>query len=381
MLKKIPIQIKWQTNLVALILIMGLMTSISCALKGTVQDRGITMEQAAAMAERAGAETDYPIMVNDLVLKELNAYLGTPEGREYIRDSLERMKYFKKGIEEKIKEYGVPMEFLAIPLVESGYRNLNQNTNEFRGAGLWMFIPSTARAFGLTVSEEVDERMDIDILTDAAMRYLQANERRFDDWQLSVLAYNIGEQNVQKSIEKAGSRDVWDVSRAFFRNGNNYYAEFMAAVIIMKNPDSVADKSEILADRKEIQLIWPMKGWVTSKYGYRTSPFSNEKEFHNGIDIAAREGEPIHAADSGTVVKVEFSPDGYGHYIILQHKNNFQTLYAKCEKILAKEGQAVKTGDIIAACGNSGRSTGPHLHFELRKDGEPIDPEKYVELN
>ena len=124
-----------------------------------------------------------------------------------------------------------------------------------------------------------------------------------------------------------------------------------------------------------------MKGWVTSKYGYRISPFSNEKEFHNGIDIAAPEGEPIHAADSGTVVKVEFSAEGYGHYMILQHKNNFQTLYAKCEKILAEEGQAVKSGDIIATYGNSGRSTGPHLHFALRKDGEPIDPEKYVEFN
>jgi murein DD-endopeptidase MepM/ murein hydrolase activator NlpD len=378
MLKKIPIQIKWHTNLVVLSLIMGLMTSISCALKGAVQDRRITMEQAAAMAERAGAETDYPIMVNHLVLKELNAYLGTPEGREYIKDSLERMKYFIKGIEEKIKEYGVPMEFLAIPLVESGYQKLKKGR---LGAGLWMFITPMADKFGLKINDEVDERLDVDASTDAAMRYLQANERRFDDWQLSVLAYNIGEQNVQKSIEKAGSRDVWDVSRAFFRNGNNYYAKFMAAVIIMKNPDSVADKSEILADLKEIPLIWPMKGWVTSRYGYRISSFSNEKEFHNGIDIAAPEGEPIYAADSGTIVKVEFSPDGYGHYIILQHKNNFQTLYAKCEKILAEEGQAVKSGDIIATCGNSGRSTGPHLHFELRKNGEPIDPQKYVELN
>jgi len=377
MFKKIPIQLKWHINLIVIILIMGLMTIISCAIKGAIQDRRITMEQAAAMAERAGVDTDYPIVVNDLVLKELNAYLGTPEGREYIRTSLDRMKYFKKGIEKKIKEYGVPMEFLAIPILESGYQNLNQATNKVRGAGLWMFIPSTARAFGLTVNEEVDERLDIDILTDAAMRYLLANKRKFDDWQLSVLAYNIGEQNVQKSIEKAGSRDVWDVARSFYNN--KYYAKFMAAVIIMKNPDFVADKSEILADLKEIQLIWPMKGWVTSKYGYRISPFSNEKEFHNGIDIAASNGEPIYAADSGIVKEVEFSPDGYGHYIILQHKNNFQTLYAKCEKILAKEGQVVKSGDIIATCGSSGISTGPHLHFELRKDGKPIDPDKYIE--
>lgn len=377
---KIPMQLKWQINLLVLILIMGLMTSISCALKGSVQDQRISMEQAVAMAERAGAETDYPIVVNNLVLKELNTYLGSPEGRKFIRASLDRMKYFEKGIEKKITEYGVPMEFLAIPLVESGYRNLDQDTNKVRGAGIWMFIPSTARAFGLTVNEEVDERLNVEILTDAAMRYLLANERRFGDWQLSVLAYNIGESNVQKSIDKADSRDVWDVSRAFFKNGNNYYAKFMAAVIIMKNPDSVAVKSERLAGHNEIQFIWPMRGWVTSKYGYRISPFSNEKEFHNGIDIAARLGTPIVAAASGTVKEVEFSPNK-GHYILLQHKNNFQTYYAQCEKILAKEGQAVKSGDTIATCGSSGRSTGSHLHFELRKDGEPIDPEKYIEFD
>jgi membrane-bound lytic murein transglycosylase D len=379
MFKKTIIQLRWHTNLLVLILIIGLMTIISCAIKGAIQDRRITMERAASMAERARTDTDYPIMVNDLVLKELNAYLGTPEGREYIRAALDRMKYLKEGIEKKITEYGVPMESLAIPLVESGYQRL-QKGKPGLGAGLWDFIIPTATKFGLKINDQVDERLDVDASTDAAMRYLLSNRRRFDDWELSILAYNIGESNVQKTIAKAGSRDVWNVSRAFFRNGNNYYAKFMAAVIIIKNPDSVADKSERLAGNDEIQLIWPMRGWVTSKYGYRISPFSNEKEFHNGIDIAARLGTPIVAAASGTVKEVEFSPNK-GHYILLQHKNNFQTYYAQCEKILAKEGQAVKSGDIIATCGSSGKSTGPHLHFELRKDGEPINPEKYVEFN
>ena len=236
MFSKIPNQLKRRTNIGAVIIIMGLMVSIALASKGIVQDKRITEEQAAAMAERAGAGTDFPVVLNDLVLKELNVYLGTPEGREFIRASLELMKNYQQGIEEKIKEYGVPMEFLAIPIVESGYQNLEQKVS---GAGLWMFIQKTARAFGLTINDEVDERLNIDILTDAAMRYLLANKLRFKDWQLSVLAYNIGESNVQKTIENIGSRDVWDVSRALFKNGNNYYAKFMAALIIMKNPDSV----------------------------------------------------------------------------------------------------------------------------------------------
>jgi septal ring factor EnvC (AmiA/AmiB activator) len=126
-------------------------------------------------------------------------------------------------------------------------------------------------------------------------------------------------------------------------------------------------------ENKEIQFVRPMTGWISSGYGYRISPFTDEKEFHNGIDIAARSGEPIHAAASGIVNKVEFTKIR-GHQITLQHSNNYQTLYAQCEKILVKEGQSVKSGDIIATCGSSGRSTGPHLHFELRKDGKTIDP-------
>ena len=175
-------------------------------------------------------------MVYELVLKELNSYLGTPEGREFIKDSLLRMNQYRNGIEKKIEEYGVPMEFLAIPIVESGYQNLEQKVS---GAGLWMFIQPTARAFGLTVNNKEDQRMDVDIETDAAMRYLLASKLKFSDWQLSVLAYNAGERNVQKTIEKTGSRNVWDVARALYKDDNNFYAKFIAALIIMNNPDSV----------------------------------------------------------------------------------------------------------------------------------------------
>ena len=372
---KTPIQLKWQINLLVVTLITGLMISVSCASKGVVQDDRITMNEAIAMAERAKADSDYPIVVNDLVLKELNSYLGTPEGREEIRISLDRMKDYRADIEEKIKEYDEPMEFTAIPIVESGYQNLEQKVS---GAGLWMFIQSTARAFGLTVNNELDERLDVDLLTDAAMRYLLANKLRFNDWQLSVLAYNVGERNVQKVIEETGSRDVWELSKVLKKDNNNYYAKFMAAVIIMKNPDSAAGQVKSIAKQNYIELTWPLKGWISSKYGYRASPFTGEREFHNGIDISARSGAPIVAAASGTVKEVKSSPIE-GYYLMLQHKNSYQTLYSHCQEILVKEGQAVKAGDTIATCGNTGKSTGPHLHFEIRYAEKTIDPKKLIE--
>jgi murein DD-endopeptidase MepM/ murein hydrolase activator NlpD len=375
MLGKIPNQFKWPIHLGVAVVISGLMVFISCASRGVVQDWRITNAQAVAMAERAGKDKSYPIVVNDLVLKELNAYLGTPEGRAFMKASLERMKNYRNIIVPKIKEYGVPTEFLAIPLVESGYRNLEQK--EWWGAGLWMFIESTARAFGLTVNEEVDERLDVDILTDAAMRYLLANKLRFNDWQLSVLAYNVGESNVQKAIERIDSRDVWELSREFYKEGSNYYAQFMAAAIILKNPDMVAHKLELFSEDREIKFINPIAGWISSRFGNRKSPFSKREEFHTGIDISARKGSVIHAAASGTVTKVAFT-EARGHQITIQHGSNYQTHYAQCEKILAEEGQVVRSGEPIATCGSSGRSTGPHLHFELRKNGEPINPETYI---
>lgn len=138
--------------------------------------------------------------------------------------------------------------------------------------------------------------------------------------------------------------------------------------------------TETSTELKEKQLICPMKGWITSKFGYRISPFTNEKEFHNGIDIAASKGTSILAVLQGNIEKIGFTKIG-GHYVIIQHFQDYKTYYGQCEKILVKEGQAVKKGDIIATCGSSGRSTGPHLHFELRKGDIPIDPEKFIEFH
>ena len=239
MLGKIQIQLKWQINLIVVILIMGMMISIAFASKGAIQDKRITEAQALKMAEKAKSGSGFPVVVNDLVLRQLNSYLGTPEGREFMKNSLQRMEGYRKGIEAKLEQYEVPEEILAIPLMESGYQNLKQSEHKGWGAGIWMFIESTARNYGLRVDDTVDERLDVDLLTDAAMRYLTANKLRFNDWQLAVLAYNMGEANVQGAIENTGSRDVWDIIRAGYENDKDYYPKFMAAIIIMKNPGAI----------------------------------------------------------------------------------------------------------------------------------------------
>lgn len=221
---------------VALACIMG---ATAYASTGLVQDRRITMSQAKVMAEKARHNSDFPVVVNDLVLKQLNRYLGTPEGREFMRMALQRMENYRTLIEGKLKEYGAPAELMAVPIVESGYQNLEQSNNMGWGTGLWMFIAQTARTHGLRVDAQVDERLNVDLLTDAAMRYLGANYLRFKDWHLSTLAYNIGENRVQQAIEKTGSRDAWVLIRNGYENDRDYLPRLMAAILIMRNPNSV----------------------------------------------------------------------------------------------------------------------------------------------
>ena len=123
---------------------------------------------------------------------------------------------------------------------------------------------------------------------------------------------------------------------------------------------------------------WPVsKGWVSSKFSYRISPFSGRREFHQGIDIAGRMGSKITAIASG-VIKRSGHYRNYGYMVEIEHGNGYRTRYAHNQINLVQEGEVVKQGDTIALLGNTGRSTGPHLHFEVLKQGRKINPEKYL---
>lgn len=111
----------------------------------------------------------------------------------------------------------------------------------------------------------------------------------------------------------------------------------------------------------------------TSYFGYRTNPITNKKSFHTGLDIAAPLGTKIRAAYNGTVRKV--GEDNHsGKYIFLKHDDGFETFYCHCSEILAEEGAVIRQGETIALVGSTGWSTGPHLHFEVRKNGERVNP-------
>lgn len=123
--------------------------------------------------------------------------------------------------------------------------------------------------------------------------------------------------------------------------------------------------------------IWPAHGTVTSRFGWRTSPFGDDNEPHSGIDIAYTMGAPVVATADGEVVE-SGSVGGYGNLIQIDHGNGISTRYGHNSQLVVTVGQQVKKGQVIAYAGSTGRSTGPHVHYEVRVDNTPIDPMKYL---
>ena len=126
-----------------------------------------------------------------------------------------------------------------------------------------------------------------------------------------------------------------------------------------------------------IPSLWPCEGRISSYFGIRDDPFNYTKKAHSGIDIVADYGQHIKASAKGKVVLSEYYGN-YGNCIIVDHGYGLSTLYGHCSALLAKVGQNVDKGDLIAKVGNTGRSTGPHLHFEIRINDTPIDPLSYL---
>lgn len=119
-------------------------------------------------------------------------------------------------------------------------------------------------------------------------------------------------------------------------------------------------------------------GYNSSSFGRRVDPFTGRTAFHEGLDFTAAVGTPIYAAAGGVVTVSEHMPD-YGKIIKISHGSGLETRYAHASELLVKVGEVVKKGQVIAKVGSTGRSTGPHLHFEVRRDGAPLDPRKFLQ--
>ncbi len=136
------------------------------------------------------------------------------------------------------------------------------------------------------------------------------------------------------------------------------------------------NKVDLLASTPSIH---PVNGWITSKFGYRHSPFTNQREFHQGFDIGAPKGTKVIATADG-IITFAGTKGTLGRTVIIDHGHGMVTRYGHLYKILKQSGKHVKRGEVIARIGSSGRSTGYHLHYEIRINGIPVNPEKYLDM-
>lgn len=168
-----------------------------------------------------------------------------------------------------------------------------------------------------------------------------------------------------------------ELSKNMAGQGDNSIANMLYQQL--KQIDNIRESADIEGSDDKTLPIWPLKARISSSFGWRKDPFTGEKKFHEGIDLAAKEGTDIKAVMSGKV-QITDNQKGYGKIVILDHGHGFETLYAHNSDIMVKAGDWVTKGSTIAKVGSTGRSTGAHLHFEVKRDGKNLDPEKFLKI-
>jgi murein DD-endopeptidase MepM/ murein hydrolase activator NlpD len=204
-------------------------------------------------------------------------------------------------------------------------------------------------------------------------------------------------KSMRKSIEKCDlfhggqAEEVYEsmldqeLSQNMAGKGSNSISEILYNQL--KNISQLTEQAETIVTPRSIDRAketgthpeLPLDGRISSSFGWRNDPFTGKRAFHSGMDMVAKEGADIKAVMAGRVQMVD-DQKGYGKVVVLDHGEGYTTLYAHNSDIKVKSGDWVQKGSTIAKVGSTGRSTGPHLHFEVRKDGQRLDPEKFFKI-
>ena len=181
-----------------------------------------------------------------------------------------------------------------------------------------------------------------------------------------------------RMIESVMSRIGVDV-KVGKKNAANSGGPFIA--IDEKYSESLLTRSDkYIKTIRRMPLGYPMQGRLTSGFGRRSDPFNSRPAFHAGIDLKGRIGQKIKATADGIVKISSYDKNGFGNFVILRHGNGYETVFGHMSKRLVKQGERIQRGQLIGLMGNTGRSTGPHLHYEVRYKRKPIDPKKYLSV-
>lgn len=315
--------------------------------------RGIQVELDAALAELRGVESQLSVVTNKI--KETEKELAAAEKRLKEREAIlnkrlrdiymhGKLNYLEVILGAKnFTDFANRMEFLK-RIVSSDLNLIVQIKKE--------------REIILQKKQELElQRQELAKLQQAAQAKKQVIENKKQE-QLIVLERL---QNEKALAEQS-------------------YAELQSASESIKERIRARENQGISGNQAVVgtgQFIWPAHGPITSPFGYRVHPIFGTQIFHSGMDIGVDTGTPVLAADSGVVVDACWI-SGYGYTVIIDHGNGLSTLYAHNSELAVSAGQTVSQGQVVAYSGSTGYSTGPHLHFEVRVNGTPVDPLGYL---
>jgi len=193
----------------------------------------------------------------------------------------------------------------------------------------------------------------------------------------------IGKEKLPKLLKKKGKGSLGgpfildnDDIQSSYKHLEKLFIEIEEREIMYNKMEAMLLRQSVL--KETLPSIYPVNvPYRSSSYGWRQDPFRGVRAFHSGLDFSAAHGEPIIATAGGIVVEATQGIN-YGKFITLKHGDGLETRYAHASKLFVKKGDLVNKRDVIALVGNTGRSTGPHLHYEIRLKGRPLDPTNYI---
>lgn len=234
--------------------------------------------------------------------------------------------------------------------------------------------------------ENIEQKLQLQTFsTKIAELELQINKLRQFDRKLRIIT-NLEQPTEQGQYLGLGGPSQLDILPSTKEAKDHLVKQMFEDVKLLTNEVQKQEKSfnelhEHLLRQTSLlsatPTIMPTYGWTTSGFGYRTSPFTGLKDKHEGLDIANAIGTPVIAPGDGIVLKIARDPSS-GKMLIINHGYGIITKYAHLSEIYVKVGKKVKRGDKIAAVGNTGRSTGPHLHYQIEENGISVNPHKYI---
>ncbi len=257
-------------------------------------------------------------------------------------------------------------------------------------AYLWQFYTShAAMTKALAEAEKDTQRQKTQLLSLAdKVKGLEKDLTRVRDFDSKLRVMLNTDQGSQQNVSSLGGPENANFSKNYLmlyrqellaRKMHNFLNQLstesrLEEVRQQELLANISAKEDLLSSTPS---IWPTDGWISSPFGYRTSPFTGIREFHSGLDISSATGSPIYAPARGEVIQAD--RDGsYGLSIALNHASGVITKYAHLHRVAVKKGQTVTRGELIGYVGSTGRSTGPHLHYEVRLNGVPVDPMRYI---